>query len=106
MTSQIKSVVMVGGGVQQVEAVNIAKKLGFFAIVTDRNRNAPCFANADLGVVLDGKDVAGISDFIRNNKDKYNIKGIFTCVNLASTAAEVAKNCNLPGVSPEAARVG
>ena len=53
----MKSVVMIGGGLQQVEAVNEARKLGFFVIVTDKNKSAPCFENADLSVVLDGKDV-------------------------------------------------
>jgi biotin carboxylase len=102
----MKSVVMVGGGIQQVEAVNVAKKLGFFVIVTDRNKNAPCFENADLGVVLDGKDVKGISEFIKKNRQRYNIRGVFTCVNLASTVARVAKSSGLLGVLPKAAELG
>ena len=102
----MKSVVMIGGGLQQVEAVNEAKKLGFFVIVTDKNESAPCFKNADLSVVLDGNDDKGISEFINKNKKRFNILGVFTCVNLASTVANVAKQCQLPAVAPEAAELG
>src|SRR3989344_6804330 len=95
----MKSVVMIGGGLQQVEAVNEARKLGFFVIVTDKNKSAPCFENADLSVVLDGKDVKSISKFINKNKKRLNILGVFTCVNLAPTVAAVANKCNLPGIA-------
>src|SRR3989344_444649 len=102
----MKSVVMVGGGLQQVEAVNQAKKLGFFVIVTDKNECSPCFKNANLGKVIDGRDIKAIAKFINDNKAKYNIRGIFTCVNLASTVANVAKKCGLLGVHPDAAELG
>jgi len=102
----MKSVVMIGGGIQQIEAVNTAKKLGFFTIVTDKNKNAPCFNNADLGLVSDGTDVVGISKFIIENKKRYNIQGVFTCINLASSVSKIAKRCQLPGADPIAAARG
>ena len=101
----MKSVVMIGGGLQQVEAVNEARKLGFFVIVTDKNKSAPCFVNADMSVVLDGKDIKGISKFINKNKKRLNILGVFTCVNLAPTVAAVAKECTLLGIEPDVAKL-
>ena len=97
---------MIGGGIQEVESVKIAQRLGFFTIVTDRNQNAPCFAKADLGVHLDGTDIKGISSFIRKHKALYDVRGVFTCANLGTTVAAVAARCGLPGVSPKAARLG
>ena len=47
---------MIGGGIQEVEAVRIAQKMGLKVIVTDRNPEAPCFPYADYTAVIDGRD--------------------------------------------------
>jgi formate-dependent phosphoribosylglycinamide formyltransferase (GAR transformylase) len=39
----MKSVIMIGGGVQEAPAVHRIQKLGYEVIVTDRNPHAPAF---------------------------------------------------------------
>ena len=102
----MKSVVMIGCGIQEIEAVKIAKQAGFHVIVTDRNPDAPGFEYADECVVADGKDVESIIAYVLMNKERLNIRGMFTLVNLTTTAAIVANACGLPGISPSAAVAG
>ena len=44
MTIKQKTIMMIGGGIQEVKAVEIAQSSGYKVIVTDRNEDAPCFA--------------------------------------------------------------
>ncbi len=102
----MKSVVMIGCGVQEVEAVKIARQAGFHVIVTDRNPDAPGFAYADESVVVDGKDAESIIAYVMMNRERLNIRGVFTLVNLTTTASIVAGACGLPGIPVSAAVAG
>jgi biotin carboxylase len=92
------SLVLIGCGVQEVEAVRTAKLSGFHTIVIDRDPRAAGFALADEAVVLDGKDIEGITAWVLLNQDRFDIRGIWTSVNLTTTVAAVASACALPGI--------
>ena len=92
------SLVLVGCGLQELEAVRTAKRAGFHAIVIDRDPEAAGFLLADETVVLDGKDVEGITAWILLNRERFDIRGIWTSVNLTTTVAAVASACALPGI--------
>ena len=66
---------MVGGGLQEIDAVKIAQEAGYKVLVTDKNENAPCFDYCDYKAVIDGRDIENLSSFILINKSKLNIKG-------------------------------
>ena len=87
---------MIGGGIQQVPAVLRIKKLGYLAIIADRNKDAPAFAEADICVNIDARDVQSLISWILINKNKYNISGIFTLINQAPSVSLVANATNLP----------
>jgi len=99
----MKSVIMVGGGVQQVKAVGMIKNAGFKAIVTDINTDAPAFNEADITVNVDARDVQSLISWILLNKETYNISGIFTLINQAATVALVGNATGLPSLSADIA---
>lgn len=98
-----KSVIMIGGGIQEVEAVRIAQSIGLKVIVTDRNPDAPCFQYADYNAVIDGRDIEGLVAFALLNKEKLNIAGVFTLTELVTSVAAVALGAGFPGVPLESA---
>ena len=102
----MKSLVMIGGGIQQTRAVELLKQSGYHVIVTDKSPAAPCFEYADECVIADGTDAETIIAYIIQNRVRLNIVGVFTLVNLTTTAAIVANACGLPGIKPAAAVAG
>ena len=42
---------MVGGGTQAVPVIRMAKDMGLFVVVCDRNHDAPRFADADAQLI-------------------------------------------------------
>ncbi|CAB1074891.1 hypothetical protein D1AOALGA4SA_2711 [Olavius algarvensis Delta 1 endosymbiont] len=94
---------MIGGGVQQIEAVHCLKSVGLNVIVTDRDPDAPCFPHADFTTVINGRDVEALISFALLNKEKFNISGIFTLTEMVTSVAAVALAAGLPGVSLESA---
>ena len=93
------SVMMIGGGIQEVKAVEIAKSAGYNVIVTDRNSDAPCFPKADHTATIDGRDIEGLIAYTLRYKEILNISGVFTLTELVTSVAAVANACDLPGVS-------
>ena len=96
-----KSVIMVGGGIQEAPAVQRIKKLNYNIIVTDRNPNAPAFKEADISVNIDARDIQSLISWILLNKKKLNICGIFTLINQTPTVALVASATGLPSLPVE-----
>lgn len=101
-----KSIVIIGGGIQQIRAIELAKQCGYFVIVTDKSPNAHCFKYADECVIADGEDPESIIAYILANKDRLNISGVLSLVNLTTTASIVANACGLPGIPISAAVAG
>ena len=100
-----KSVIMIGGGIQEVEAVRIAQSMGLKVIVTDCNPDAYCFQYADYTAVIDGRDIESLIAFAILKKEEYNISGVFTLTELVTSVSAVASAAKLPGVSLQSAVV-
>ena len=98
-----KSVVMIGGGVQEAPAVRRINRLNYNVIVTDRNPNAPAFKEADISVNIDARDIQSLISWILLNKESFNISGIFTLINQAPTVALVASATGLPSLPVDVA---
>ncbi|MFL0799153.1 MAG: ATP-grasp domain-containing protein [Agarilytica sp.] len=99
----MKSIIMIGGGIQQVPAVARLKDIGYRVIVTDTNREAPAFTQADVCVNIGALDVKSLISWILINKTNLNIAGIFTLTNYAVSVALVANATGLPTLPPEIA---
>ena len=96
-----KTIVMVGGGIQQLKAARIIKDNGYNLLVTDKEAGAHCREYADHFSEIDGKNVIEIATYINKVKKHFNIVGILTLTELVETVAKVARICKLPGVDPK-----
>ena len=95
-----KTIMILGAGPEQVEAIDIAKNLGLKVIAVDGNPNAPGLEIADIGLAEDIKDVKKMIEI----GQEYEIDGVMThAVEIPQIVAKVAKSLNLPGIEPEVA---
>ncbi len=90
---------LIGGGVQEVRAVEFAQRLGYRVVVTDRSPDAPCMAVADESFVIDGKDIEGLVSRARNLHADGGLHGVFTLTELVTSVAAVTEALELPGAS-------
>lgn len=93
-----KTLVMIGGGVQQINAVQSAQESGYLVLVTDRSESAPCFKYADYIGVIDGRNIEALIAYLSLRKEELNIVGIFTLTEMVTSVAAVASALNLPSV--------
>lgn len=110
------AIIIIGGGLLQIPAVEAAHSLGLAALVTDRNPHAPAvirghprneYPVADASWAIDTYDVeAHLNTFVNPVETMgYNIRGVFTeGADVEVTVAAVANALGLPGISIEAAK--
>jgi biotin carboxylase len=99
------SLLIVGGGLLQVPAVERAKELGYFTIVTDKNENAPAFSICDEKIFLSSKDIEGHELLAKKFRETKNLAGVYTQgTDVEYTVARAANYANLPGISVDAAQ--
>lgn len=100
------TLLLVGAGLLQVPAVEIAHELGLRVVATDRDPRAVAFSLVDEAVVLDTKDVDGHVQLARELASRTHLVGIYTeGADVELTVAEAARAVGLPGVDPAAARI-
>jgi len=100
-----ESLLIVGGGILQIPAVNKAKELGYFTIVTDKNPNALAFSVCDEKIILSSKDIEGHEALAKKLYETKNLVGVYTQgTDVEYTVARAAHYVNLPGISIESAR--
>ncbi len=71
----MESILIFGGGLNQLTLIESAKQLGYKTIVIDPIENAPAKEIADVFVVVPPKDYEKTKEVAL----KYNVKGIVTC---------------------------
>lgn len=99
------TLLIIGGGVEQVPAYERAKARGLIVVGTDGNLNAPALRLADYVLEASTRDagetLAVVSEFNR----KHPINGVMTIANdVPYTVATVANALGLPSISLEAAQ--
>lgn len=98
-----KRLLLLGGGMEQLNALRIAKELGAEVVVFDGNEGAPC--------ALEASEFQQVN--IKNRQEllaaaeKLKIEAVFVhAAELAVEAAAVAEHFNLPGLPVSIAEVG
>jgi biotin carboxylase len=100
------TLLLVGAGLLQVRAIEIAHELGLCVVATDRAPQAVAFALADEAVVLDTKDVDGHIELATRLAARGDLAAVYTeGADVEVTVAEAARAVGLPGVDPRAARI-
>lgn len=102
----MRRLLIIGAGLEQIEAYKIARKMGLYVIGTDINPKAPAFNFADEKIIASTRDVQEtVSKVKKYVKDK-PINGVMTIANdVPLTVAIVAKEFNLPGISVRSAQL-
>lgn len=95
-----KTILFLGAGEEQCEAITIALELGLQVIAVDGNPNAHGLKIAHVGIHADIND----ADQMIEIGKKYTIDGVMThAVEIPQVIAKIAKALHLPGIGPEVA---
>ncbi|MCL2186992.1 MAG: ATP-grasp domain-containing protein [Treponema sp.] len=99
-----ETIIILGAGVMQGPAINIAKELNLHTVVLDGSSSAPCISMADQFEQIDLKDKESIEAFARSLLKKNNRLGIMTAgTDFSASAAWTAEKLGLPGIPYETA---
>ncbi len=102
-----KVLIIIGAGIEQVRAYEVAKAMGLKVVGTDINPDAPAFEYADGAIIASTRDhgetlKAVINYFFENKDDK--VTGVMTIANdVPMTVATVAEHFDLPGLLTDSA---
>jgi biotin carboxylase len=106
------TLLLVGAGLLQIPAIDVAHELGLHVVATDRDPHAAAVALVEEAVVLDTKDVSGHVALAHRLADRDHgragsaLAGVYTeGADVEVTVAEAARAVGLPGVDPRAARI-
>jgi biotin carboxylase len=102
-----KTLLIISGSVEAVDAVKRAKEMGLNVVVSDRNPEAPGFAHADSCLIADvygPEETAAAAE--RYSRKIRKIDGVI-CVaaDAPMTVAAVAERLGLPGISRKTAEL-
>ncbi|MCL2411219.1 MAG: ATP-grasp domain-containing protein [Treponema sp.] len=99
-----ETIIILGAGVMQGPAIQIAKELGLYTIALDGSSSAPNIAMADKFEQIDLKDKDAIETFARCVQRSTNRLGIMTAgTDFSASVAWTAEKLGLPGIPYEAA---
>jgi biotin carboxylase len=99
----VATVLFVGAGRHQRRAIERAQELGHRVVAVDRNEFAPGLDQADVGEVVDFRDVEGVADVGR----RYDVDGVLTVSadRAVPVVAAVAEALGLPGIGTRTAHL-
>lgn len=104
--SNKRNLIIIGAGIEQIEAYIQAKKLGLTVIGTDINPNAPAFQYSDYQIIASTRDVKSTVDSVIKFNESININGVMTVANdVPLTVASVAESLNLPSITIKLAEI-
>jgi len=96
-----KRILILGAGRYNVPSIAAARQAGFFALVADRNKDAPGLKLADIPLAIDVNDCDSLTEAIRQNG---GIDGVISMAEVGvRSAARISAELGLPSISEEAA---
>jgi len=100
-----KKIIIIGAGIEQLYAYELAQKNGYYVIATDNNPNAPSVKYADHFILASTRNAQETLYSIKSYCEEYgNIDGVMTIANdVPYTVAFVANYFNLKGHSVDSA---
>ena len=100
-----KSLLIIGGGYEQIRAYQLAKEMGLFVVGTDVNPYAPAFDFADDKLICSTRDAKQTLTKVLKYSKTHQISGVITIANdVPYTVALVAQSLKLKGISLQAAK--
>ena len=106
MFNEKKCLLIIGGGVEQQRAYEIAHEMGLAVVGSDKDLKAPSLALADYIIRASTRDAAETVEAAKKFNHHHAIHGVMTLANdVPLTVATVAEELGLPGISVEAAKI-
>ena len=107
MINDRKTILFVGGGIETLPGVNLAKSMDLFVVVSDVNLKAPCISHADAYLIADTYNEQETLNAAKKFHDtERNIDGVICMASdTPLTVAIVANELRLPGIPIDSARV-
>lgn len=100
----MKRVMILGAGIMQMPALNIAREMGWKTFCVDRDESAPAVDLCDHFLPIDLKDRVGLARAAGAYKEKYGLDGVMTVgTDFTPSVAWVAEKNNLPGIGYQTA---
>lgn len=104
MGGEEKTVLLLGGSIDQLFAITTAKSMGLFVVVVDMNPSSIGFRYADDYAVVSTRDIPALLEFVRTYRKKRPIDGVMTMgSDIPISVATVAEELGTPGISRESA---
>lgn len=101
-----ESLLIIGGGVEQVPLYRRAREMGFSIVGTDVNPQAPGLALADHALIASTRSPEETIEALRNYGQTGEIKGVITIANdVPMTVSRVANFLGLPSIPEEVAKI-
>ena len=105
--SDTRCILFIGGGIETLPGVLLAKSMGLHVVVSDANSDAPCMSEADDALIASTYDInESTAVACKYNNDVRSIDGVMClATDVPLTVASVAAELCLPGVPVEAAKI-
>ena len=107
MIANRKTILFVGGGVETLPGVKLAKSMNLHVVVSDMNQNAPCMSVADDCLIADTYNEQDTLTVAKKFHDtQRNIDGVMCMASdIPLTVALVASELKLPGIPVASAKI-
>lgn len=101
-----KTLLIIGGGAEQIPAFERARARGLTTVFTDINEQAPARPYADYFIKASTRDISSTLEKVDEfNRSVQKIDGVMTIANdVPLTVAVIANQLKLPGISIESAK--
>ncbi|TRZ67910.1 MAG: ATP-grasp domain-containing protein [Comamonadaceae bacterium] len=101
------TILFVGGGLETLPGVRLAKSMGCYVVVSDINADAPCMVEADATLIASTYDVdESVAVARQYHRDVRPINGVMCmATDVPLTVATIAEDLGLPGIPVLSAQV-
>ena len=100
----MKHVMILGAGIMQMPALEIAREMGWKTFCVDRDEDAPAVHLCDHFLPIDLKDRVGLAEAAQAYKKKYGLDGVMTVgTDFSPSVAWIAEKTGLPGIGYQTA---
>ena len=101
-----KTLLVLGGGPDQLFMIRTAKSMGLTTIVLDKDAEAPGFSVADYHAVVSTRDLTAMKDFVDQHKQRIGpVHGVSTMgSDIPQMVSALAHFLGTPAISPISAR--
>ena len=101
-----KAILIIGAGVEQIEAYKTAKGMGLTVVGSDMDQDAPAFKYADYRIIASTRNIDETVGEVLKFVQHHHLDGVMTIANdVPLTVAAVAAKLDLSSIPIESARI-